>query len=74
MNYIDTSVIVAALDPLNQRQKSAKEILEKEDKVISELVLAELASILNRKETLSELIVKLGLRKELSYHNTPIPN
>jgi predicted nucleic acid-binding protein len=45
MSYVDTSIIVAALDKLDPRQRLAREVLEMEgDKRISELVLAELAS------------------------------
>lgn len=66
MNYIDTSVIVAALDPTDPRQKSAKTILEEErDKAISEIVLAELSSVLARREFLLDLKEKLDLREEL---------
>ena len=66
MKYIDTSVILAALDPLDPKQKPAREILERnEDKVISELVILELASVLTRREILKKLKRKLGLREEL---------
>jgi len=66
VNYIDTSVIVAALDPTDPRQKSAKMILREErEKAISELVLAELSSVLAREELLLELKEKLDLREEL---------
>jgi predicted nucleic acid-binding protein len=50
MSYVDTSIIVAALDYLDPRRELALEILEKkEDKKISELVLVELVSILSRR-------------------------
>ena len=67
MSYIDTSVIVAALDPLDPRQRSARIVLDDEErvKVISELVLTELASILVRRELLFELKARLDLREEL---------
>ena len=67
MSYVDTSIIVAALDQLDPRQKLAMETLEKEDnKKISELTLAELASILSRRESmLSELSKKIKVREEL---------
>jgi len=66
LSYIDTSVIVAALDPLDPRQKQARSILEEEgEKVISELMLVELASIVTRREELVTSIAnKLGLSKE----------
>ena len=45
MSYIDTSVIVAALDPSDPRWKHARSILEGEgERVVSELVIAELGS------------------------------
>lgn len=67
MSYVDTSVIVSALDRLDPRQKIAREILEKEvDKKISELVLVELASILSRREgVLSDLSKRMKVREEL---------
>jgi len=67
VSYIDTSVIVAALDPLDPRQRSARIVLDDEErvKVISELVLTELASILVRRELLFELKARLDLREEL---------
>lgn len=67
MSYIDTSVIVAALDPLDPRQRSARIVLEDDErvKVISELVLTELASVLVRRELLLELKARLDLREEL---------
>lgn len=67
MKYIDTSVIVAALDYLDYRQKKAQRFLEQErDKVVSELVLAELSSILSRREELLKTIERVvGLKREL---------
>ncbi|RLG88021.1 MAG: PIN domain nuclease [Thermoprotei archaeon] len=68
MRYIDTSVIIAALDSLDPRQRIAREVLESEEpKVISELVLMELASVISRRdEVLSSIANMLGLSKELS--------
>jgi predicted nucleic acid-binding protein len=67
MSYVDISIIVAALDYLDPRQKSALEVLEKKgDKKISELVLVELASILSRKRNiLYEAFRKIGVKEEL---------
>jgi len=66
MSYIDTSVIVAALDPSDRRRDRAKMVLEgRGDKFISELVLAELSSVLTRREELKELASKLGIREDL---------
>jgi predicted nucleic acid-binding protein len=62
MSYVDTSIIVAALDYLDPRRELALEILEKkEDKKISELVLVELASILSRRRNvLYEAFRRIG--------------
>jgi predicted nucleic acid-binding protein len=67
MSYVDTSIIVAALDYLDPRQKSALEVLElKGDTKISELVLVELASILSRmRNILYEAFRKIGVMEEL---------
>ncbi len=66
MSYIDTSVIVAALDPSDRRRDQARRVLEgREDKFISELVLAELSSVLARREELKELASELGIREDL---------
>jgi predicted nucleic acid-binding protein len=67
MSYVDTSIIVAALDKLDSRQRLALRVLEKgENKRVSELVLAELASILaRRKSMLQEISRKIKLREEL---------
>lgn len=66
MSYIDTSIIVAALDPQDPRFKKARALLEEEgDKVISEVVLAELASIVARREGITSSIAsRLGLSRE----------
>jgi len=67
MSYIDTSVIVAALDPLDHRQGLALKYLEeRKDKKVSELSLVELSSVLAKKENLLlETFEKVGLRREL---------
>jgi len=69
LSYVDTSAIVAALDPLDPRQRLVKELLEKEPyKVISELVIAELASVITRREELVDNIAStLGLRREEAF-------
>ncbi len=66
MSYIDTSVIIAALDPIDPRRNKAIEVLENEhDKIISELTLVELASTLARREKLlGQMMDKLGLNRE----------
>jgi len=51
MSYVDTSAIVAALDLQDPRHRDVRNLLEEEkDKVVSELVLAELASMVVRRE------------------------
>jgi predicted nucleic acid-binding protein len=67
MSYVDTSIIVAALDPLDSRQALALRALEeKNNKKVSELVLVELANVLAKKEkVLLEISRELSLRKEL---------
>ncbi len=66
MSYIDTSVIVAALDPSDRRRDQARQILEgREEKFISELVLAELSSVLARRKELKKLASELGVREDL---------
>ncbi len=66
MSYVDTSLIVAALDPLDPRRGRAREVLDGErDKVVSELVLVELASVLSRRgDLVSSIASKLGLSRE----------
>ncbi|MEM3520711.1 MAG: PIN domain-containing protein, partial [Thermoproteota archaeon] len=60
MSYVDTSIIVAALDPEDPLQKSASMILKnEEDKIVSELVLLELTSVLSRRISLTEFKEKL---------------
>ncbi len=45
MSYVDTSVIIAALDPKDHRRRYIKSFLEgNEYKVVSELVITELVS------------------------------
>ena len=63
MSYVDTSVIAAALDSSDARQYAALEALEsRREKVVSELVLLELAGILaRRREILEDLARSLGI-------------
>jgi len=67
MSYVDTSLIIAALDQLDSRQKLAQKTLESiENKKVSELVLVELANVLTKKEKmLLEISRKIKIRKEL---------
>ncbi len=63
MSYVDTSVIVAALDQLDPSRQQARALLEKgEYKVVSEPVIAELASVLSRRHGIvSDMAKELGL-------------
>ena len=65
---MDTSVIAAALDPTDPRRQQARAALEGEGvKIVSELVLTELTSILSRRtELMSKLASKLDLSRELA--------
>ncbi len=58
MSYIDTSVIVAALDQRNERRGAALSFFKEEgEKLVSEITLVELASILSRRR---ELILSIA--------------
>jgi len=66
--YTDTSVIVAALDPSDPRCKRARSLLEGSGyRVVSELTLVELASLISRRgELLSRLASAIGAEEELT--------
>ncbi len=68
MIYVDTSVIVATLDPTDSRRPRARKALEVSDgKVISELVIAELASVLTRqREVLKNIKERLGVSRSIA--------
>ena len=68
MMYVDTSVIVAALDFSDPRCWRARRVLEsREPKVVSELVVAELASVLSRRRLPSGLEPGLAVAAALLY-------
>lgn len=69
MTYVDTSVIVAALDPTDPRREEARKALEiRNGKVVSELVVAELASVLARQRKVLEGIRhKLGISEHVAF-------
>ena len=69
MIYVDTSVIVAALDPADPRREEARKVLEaRDDKVVSELVIAELASTLARQHrVLTSVRDKLGIDEHVAF-------
>jgi predicted nucleic acid-binding protein len=74
--YVDTSAIVAALDPSDSRMRRARGLLEHaEDKVVSELVIVELASVLSRRRSLLASIAgRLGVSEPPStYSPNPLP-
>lgn len=48
LKYIDTSVIVSALDPTDPSSISSIEALKRAEKIISELVTTELSPVLSR--------------------------
>lgn len=68
MFYVDTSAIVTALDPTDSRRNDALKFLQTgRDKIVSELVLAELASILTRRRgTLRGLAHRIGKTEDLA--------
>jgi predicted nucleic acid-binding protein len=67
--YVDTSAIVAALDTSDPRMKKAREFLERwEDKIVSELVIVELASVLSRRhDLLASMAERLGVSESLAF-------
>ena len=69
MIYVDTSVIVAALDPADPRREKARKALEHRDnKVVSELVLAELGSVLARQhEVMANIRDKLSVSEHVAF-------
>ncbi len=68
MKYIDTSVIVSALDPADPSSISSNEVLQKQEKVVSELVITELSSVLSRNKNFVTLMDELsGDRASSSY-------
>jgi len=66
VSYVDTSIVVAALDIQDPRHDKVLALLEKEsEKIVSEIVLAELASVVARRdEIVSSIAEKLGLNRE----------
>ncbi len=69
MIYVDTSAIVAALDPKDPRRTKAIRMLESyKDKVVSELVIAELASVLARHgRVLANIREELGVDGSVAF-------
>jgi predicted nucleic acid-binding protein len=69
MIYVDTSVVITALDPTDPRRDKARKILESyKDKIVSELVIAELASVLSKRyEVLSYIKNKLGISDRVAF-------
>ena len=60
---MDTSIIIAALDPRDPRRKKALKILgDSKPKIISELTIVELASVLaRRREVIAALANRLSI-------------
>jgi predicted nucleic acid-binding protein len=69
MIYVDTSAVVAALDPTDPRMDRAREALGSyKDKIVSELVIAELASVLARQRRMLAFIRdRLGVGDHLAF-------
>ncbi|BEP17370.1 hypothetical protein PYJP_07220 [Pyrofollis japonicus] len=67
--YVDTSVVVAALDPLDPRRDGARRALQRPvGKIVSELVSAELASVLSRQRgVLEEVRRRLGVDESVAF-------
>lgn len=68
MIYIDTSVVIAALDPADPRREEARKTLELHvDKVVSELVVTELASVLAKQhKILASIRDRLGVSEHVA--------
>ncbi len=60
MNYIDTSVIVSALDSKDTSSDESIKILKRPEKVVSELVIAELNSVMFRNRNFKTLVAELS--------------
>ncbi len=69
MSYVDTSIIIAALDPRDPRREKALKILgDSRPKIISELTLVELASVLaRRREVIAALANRLSIDEHLAF-------
>jgi predicted nucleic acid-binding protein len=67
--YVDTSAIVAALDSSDPRSKKAREVLKlSSNKIISELAIAELASVLARQSrVLAGIRDRLGINESVAF-------
>ncbi|MCD6324574.1 MAG: PIN domain-containing protein [Desulfurococcales archaeon] len=64
MSYIDTSVIVAAIDPTDDRRSEARAFLGRAcHKYVSELVIVELASALSRRKHLLKDLAQKGIAR-----------
>ena len=68
MIYVDTSVIVAALDPTDPRREEARKLLGlRVEKAVSELVIAELTSVLARQhKLLANIRDRLGVSERIA--------
>lgn len=60
MKYIDTSVIVSALDQADPSNISSIEVLKSPGKIISELVVTELTSVMSGNKNFATLMDKLS--------------
>ena len=67
MKYIDTSVIVSALDPTDPSSVNSVEALKRPEKIISELVITELSSVLSRNNNFMNLVEELSGGQSLHF-------
>jgi predicted nucleic acid-binding protein len=67
LSYVDTSILIASLDPDDHRRNKVRDLLEQtEYKVVSELVITELASVIaRRRKLLSSLAEHLNVSQPL---------
>lgn len=67
MKYIDTSVIVSALDPTDPSSVNFMEALKRPEKIISEVVITELSSVLSRNNNFMNLVEELSGGQSLHF-------
>lgn len=68
MKYIDTSVIISALDPKDTSSIISNKALKAKGKIISELVTAELSSALSRNKNVVKLMDEISGDRTSSWY------